>query len=98
MNNEVTKAFTAIIKQDAEVQKLADKYSSTEERDKYWLSREELNRMLRDFLETDFYDLSKRDFYHLCAMCSSHRPVEPFKFLIKASQQYERICTKAVDK
>jgi len=54
--------------------------------DAYFKEQAELNKMLREMLDLTFTDLSKAQLIELLCLCGSHRPVEPFKVLIKVSK------------
>jgi len=79
----VAKEFSKILKVKKELQKEALKGDNNHQ--KYYVLENTLKAMLRDFLRTEFTTLSKEKFLILCDLVSSHRPVEPFSFLVSIS-------------
>jgi hypothetical protein len=79
---DVLKEFSAIRKQAKKVKTLAVKPKAENE---YFTEQNTLKAMIRDFLRTEFTLLPKESFFELSDLVSSHRPVEPFSFLVSVS-------------
>lgn len=85
----VAQQFAMILKTKKNLQKYAncDHTKDKAGYDMYFTIEDHLNKMLREFLYSDFTSLSKEKFLQLCDLVSSHRPVAPFSFLVSISNR-----------
>jgi hypothetical protein len=87
---DVNGKFKAIMKVKKKLNKLSVKPNSGYD-DKVWELDKQLKELLREFLRMEFTLLSKERFLTLCDLVSSHRPVEPFSFLVSVSLRKKEI-------
>lgn len=81
---EIKKAFKEIIKLKKELVKLS--LLPVSANDKYYQIEGELKEKIKEFLYSEFVAvLNKNQFLELCDLISTHRPVEPWQFLVTVS-------------
>lgn len=75
-----------IKKEFKEIKKLRDKIATMGNTEQYHSGAEILKQKIKDFLYSEFVPvLNKNQFLELCDLISSHRPVEPWSFLVTVS-------------
>ncbi len=88
-NFTVGQKFSMILKTEKKLNKYKDCASDKDKAgyDMYFVIQDHLKKQLVELLYTDFTTLSKEKFLHLCDLVSSHRPVQPFSFLVSISNR-----------
>jgi hypothetical protein len=79
-------------KQYAVISKQADLVQSLRNSDEYYIEQNNLNDEIRKFMkECNLSDLTAMQIIKLLSLANTHRPVEPWQFLLWCSMQYENM-------
>jgi hypothetical protein len=74
-----------VMQRFSEILEFEKQMKAEEGNDMYYTFQKRLNEKLVEFLRLNFTYLNTRQLLKLCALVSTHRPVQPFSFLVTCS-------------